>query len=223
MTIATTMLAATVLALGGADQKRPEWATEAVPDTIVTLVDRAADTQDGNLRKDLLREAEGHAREAVTADDQTSRRYALAVVLGLRANAEGGKTKVQAAAALSDELDVILDREPDHAGARHMLGRLHAGIRRMSRITRWLATNVMGGDELARATWETAEENLVYAEERAPHVPDHHLQLALLYRDTGRPELAAEEVSHVLAMEPRNALEQAVLDEALRVRSELGQ
>jgi tetratricopeptide (TPR) repeat protein len=205
------------------EQKRPEWATEAVPDTIVTLVERAADTNDGDLRKDLLREAETHAREAVGADDQTGRRYALAVVLGLRANAEGGKTKVQAAAALSDELDVILEREPDHAGARHMLGRLHAGVRRMSRITRWLATNLMGGDALSRATWAAAEENLAYAEERAPHVADHHLQLALLYRDTGRPELAAEEVAHVLAIEPRNALEQAVLEEALLVRSELGQ
>jgi len=223
MTITTTMLAAAVLALGGVEQKRPEWATEAVPDTIVTLVERAADTEDGDLRKELLREAERHAREAVAADDQTNRRYALAVVLGLRANVEGGKTKVQAAASLSDELDVILEREPDHAGARHMLGRLHAGIRRMGRITRWLATNLMGGDELSRATWETAEANLVYAEEHAPHVADHHLQLALLYRDTGRPELAAEEVSHVLDIQPHNALEQAVLDEALRVRSELGQ
>jgi hypothetical protein len=223
MTITTMMLAAAALTLGGEDQMRPEWATETVPDTIVTLVERAADTEDGDLRKDLLREAEAHAREAVAADDQTGRRYALAVVLGLRANVEGGRTKVQAAAALSDELDVILAREPDHAGARHMLGRLHAGIRRMSRITRWLATNLMGGEALSRATWEAAEENLVYAEERAPHVPDHHLQLALLYRDTGRPELAAEEVSHVLEIEPRNALEQAVLEEALRVRSELGQ
>jgi hypothetical protein len=223
MTITTTMLAAAVLTLGGVEQKRPEWATEAVPDTIVTLVERAADTNDGDLRKDLLREAESHAREAVSADDRTSRRYALAIVLGLRANVEGGKTKVQAAAALSDELDVILEREPDHAGARHMLGRLHAGIRRMSRITRWLATNLMGGDELSRATWEAAEENLAYAEEHAPHVPDHHLQLALLYRDTDRPELAFEEVSHVLAIEPRNVLERAVREEALRVRSELGQ
>jgi Tfp pilus assembly protein PilF len=93
----------------------------------------------------------------------------------------------------------------------------------MSRITRWLATNLMGGDELSRATWEAAEENLAYAEEHAPHVPDHHLQLALLYRDTDRPELAAEEVSHVLAIEPRNVLERAVREEALRVRSELGQ
>jgi hypothetical protein len=223
MTITTTILAVAALTLGGVEQKRPEWATEEVPDTIVTLVERAADTEDGDLRKRLLREAEAQAREAVGADDQTSRRYALAVVLGLRANVEGGKTKVQAAAALSDELDVILEREPDHAGARHMLGRLHAGIRRMSRVTRWLATNLMGGDALSRATWAAAEENLAYAEEHAPHVPDHHLQLALLYRDTDRPELAAEEVSHVLAIEPRNVLEQAVREEALRVRSELGQ
>jgi tetratricopeptide (TPR) repeat protein len=224
MTITTTtILVAAALTFGGVEQKRPDWATDEVPDTIVTLVERAADTDDGDLRKSLLREAESQAREAVNADDQTSRRYALAVVLGLRANVEGGKTKVQAAAALSDELDVILEREPDHAGARHMLGRLHAGIRRMSRITRWLATNVMGGDALSRATWEAAEENLAYAEEHAPNVPDHHLQLALLYRDTDRPELAAEELSHVLAIEPRNVLERAVREEALRVRSELGQ
>jgi hypothetical protein len=53
-----------------------------------------------------------------------------------------------------------------------------------------------------------------------------HEGYVVLRHDIDRmPEraLAAEEVSHVLAMEPRNALEQAVLDEALRVRSELGQ
>jgi tetratricopeptide (TPR) repeat protein len=223
MTIMTTILTGVTLVTAGANQKRPEWATETVPDTVVTLVERAADTDDGDLRKELLREAERHARDAVTEDDENGRRYALAIVLGLRANAEGGKTKVQAAAALSEELDVILTREPDHAGARHMLGRLHAGIRRMNRITRWLATNVLGGEELRRATWEAAEENLAYAEQHAPHVPDHHLQLALLYRDTGRPELAAEEVQHVLELEPRNALDRAVREEALSVRSELGQ
>ena len=223
MALTTTMVAAAVLALGGPEQKRPEWATEGVPDTVVTLVERAADTDDGDTRKDLLREAETHARAAVEEEDETSRRYALAVVLGLRTNVEGGKTKVQVAAALSDELDVILEREPGHPGARHMLGRLHAGIRRMNRISRWLATNLMGGDALSGATWAAAEENLAYAEQHAPHVPDHHLQLALLYRDTDRPELAAEEVGHVLEFEPRNALERAVLDEALEVRSELGQ
>ena len=218
-----TGLAVVVLTLGGDDQRRPDWATESVPDTVVSLVERAADTDDRALRKDLLEEAERHARVAVGETDDIGTRYALAAILGLRANAEGGRTKVQIAAALSDELDVILAREPGHPGARHMLGRLHAGIRRMGGVTRWLATRVMGGAKLSGATWATAEENLVYAEVHAPHVPDHHLQLALLYRDTGRPELAAAEVAHIFELEPRNALEQAVFQEALEFKAELGQ
>jgi hypothetical protein len=222
--IITTMLAAVVLATaGGEEQKRPEWASEAVPDTVVVLLEGAAATDDDDVRKDLLKEAEGHAREAVAEHDDIDRRYALAVVLGFRTNVEGGRTKVRLAAALSDELDVILERDPSHPGARHLLGRLHAGIRRMSGFTRWFATHLMGGDALDDATWEAAEANLAFAEQHAPDVPDHHLQLALLYRDTGRPDLAAEEVRHVLAFEPRNALERAVLNEALEVRSELGQ
>jgi hypothetical protein len=225
MNIAMTILAAVLVTTAGSGQERPDWAAETVPDTIVSLVERAIDTADGDLHKDLLRDAERHARDAVTSGGErdVGRRYALAVVLGLRANAEGGRSKVQAAAALSEELEVILAIDPDHVGARHMLGRLHAGIRRMNGVVRWLATNMLGGDELSRAKWETAEENLAYAEEHAPQVADHHLQLALLYRDTGRPELANDEVAHVLQIEPRNALEQAVRVEAMRVRSGLGQ
>ncbi len=225
MIITTKILAAAIVLAAGTDQQRPEWAAESVPDTLVSLVERAVDTPDEDLQRELLREAEGHAREAVTRgdEDDVGRRYALAVVLGLRANAEDGRTKVRAAAALAEELEVILALDPHHVGARHMLGRLHAGIRRMNGVVRWLATNMLGGDALSRARWETAEENLAYAEEHGPHVADHHLQLALLYRDTGRPDLADGEVGHVLQIQPRNALEEAVRAEAVRVRSELSQ
>jgi len=223
MTIATTILAAAVVAAGAADQRRPSWATDSVSDTVVTLVERATETNDGHLGKELLIEAERHARASLAGGDDIGRRYALAVVLGLRAQAEDGRGKVQAAAALYEELGAILAVEPNHPGARHMLGRLHAGICSMNRVTRWLATQLVGGDVLRRATWEAAEENLAYAEGRAPDVADHHLQLALLYRDTGRPKLAAEEVGHALRIQPRNALERSVHAEALEVRSELGQ
>lgn len=104
-----------------------------------------------------------------------------------------------------------------------MLGRLHAGIRRMNRVTRWIATNLLGGDELKRATWELAEENLAFAEEHAPGVADHHLQLALLYRDTGRRDLASEELSHVLEFEASTELELEIQAEAREVWSELAQ
>lgn len=219
----TLLTAATLVAMADGTQ-RPEWASESVPDTVVTLVEQATDTPEGDLRKALLRDAEGHARAAVSGhEDDIGRRYALAVVLGLRANSEGGQTKVRAASDLSKELETILAADPSHAGARHMLGRLHAGIRRMNRVTRWIATNLLGGDELKRATWELAEENLRFAEEHSPGVADHHLQLALLYRDTGRRDLAVAELQHVMEFEASTELELEVQAEAREVWSDLAQ
>ena len=204
--------------------QRPDWATESVPDSVAALVERANDTANDDQRKDLLAEAEEHARAAVSGHEHDiGRRYALAVVLGLRANSEGGQSKVRAAADMSTELEAVLAADSSHAGARHMLGRLHAGIRRMNRVTRWVATNLLGGDALKRATWQAAEENLAYAEEHAPGVADHHLQLALLYRDTGRPELALEELAHVREFHATNAMEVALHAEAAEVWSDLSQ
>jgi hypothetical protein len=218
-----TMIVAVGLQLAS-DTRRPEWAGETVPDTVVVLVERATQAPEGDARKSLLRQAEEQARLSLAGPDvDFGRRYALAVVLGLRANAEGGQTKVRAASDLSAELDSLLAAEPGHAGARHMLGRLHAGVRRMNRITRWIATNLLGGDELKRATWEVAEENLLYAEQQMPAVADHHLQLALLYRDTGRPHLAVGELQHVLAITPTSALEREVFAEASQVLADLDQ
>jgi hypothetical protein len=191
-------------------------------DSVWVLVDASAAAEDDDDRKDLLREAETLAYAALTDhEDDIERRYLVAVVLGLRANVEGGRTKVRVAAALSEQLEAILAADPDHAGARHMLGRLHAGVRRMSRITRWVATNVLGGDELKKATWEAAEENLFFAEQQSPEISDHHLQLALLYRDTGRPEMAAAEITHVMELQASTAMELAVQREAMEVWTDI--
>jgi len=54
-------------------------------------------------------------------------------------------------------------------------------------------------------------------------VADHHLQLALLYRDTGRPALALEEIAHVMEFQATNALEVSVRAEATEVWSDLSQ
>jgi hypothetical protein len=224
ITMLGLMLLTTTLVATTEGPQRPDWATEGVPDTVVALVERARDTSDGDSQKGLLQEAERHARAAVVGHEHDiGRRYGLAVVLGLRANSEGGQSKVRAAAAMSTELEAILAADSSHAGARHMLGRLHAGVRRMNRVTRWLATNLLGGDALKRATWEAAEANLAYAEEHAPDVADHHLQLALLYRDTGRPELALEELAHVRQFQATNAMEVAVHAEAAETWSDLSQ
>jgi hypothetical protein len=197
------------------------WLVPGVPDTVRALVE-ASYAADSKRAKELLKEAEVQARAAVAGhEDDVGRRFALAVVLGLRADREGGRTKVLAASALHEELQAILAIDPEHARARHMLGRLQAGVLRMSRVTRWIATNLLGVGELKKANWEEAERNLAFAEEHAPEVLDHHLQLANLYRDTGRPELALQEVSHVLALPAVSPMEEAVRAEALRLQERL--
>ena len=199
--------------LDSANAARPAWVGEGVPDVVWRLADVASSTEDGDERRCLLLAAEDEARGALAATpDAVGLRFALAVVLGLRADREGGRTKVRAASQLHDELRGILALEPEHARARHLLGRLHAGVVRMDRVTRWIATNLLGGGSLKAATWAEAERHLVFAEARAPEVLDHHFELARLYEDTNRPGQALEEAKHVLALAPRSDMEQSVTD-----------
>jgi tetratricopeptide (TPR) repeat protein len=201
---------------------RPAWVVGDVPDTVWILMESAVASDDEDAMKSMLREAEEHARAAtVGQEDNVGRRFALAAVLGMRADREGGRTKVKAASALHDELQVVLALDPEHAQARYMMGRLHAGVRRMNGVTRWLATNLLGGATLKQASWEAAEEHLSFAESRAPEVPDHHVQLARVYRDTGRPDMAARELEHVLDMEPTSPMEFEARAEALEIQAEL--
>lgn len=203
--------------------EKPAWVVGDVPDTVWVLVEMSVDRDDEDESKAILREAERLARQAVVGnEDNVGRRFALAAVLGMRTDIEGGRTKVGVASDLYEELGVVLELEPGHTRGRYMMGRLHAGVRRMSGVTRWLATNLLGGATLKQASWDEAERHLAFAEEHAPEVPDHHLQLARLYVDTGRPELAARETRHVLAMSTRSPLERAARAEAEELASELG-
>ena len=199
---------------------RPVWAPDLMPDTIWILMEASAATADDDMARQLLREAEVHARSEMESDPtDVERRFGVALVLGLRANREGGAARVRAASELHKELRTILDLDPDHVGARHLLGRLHAGVIRMNRVTRWIATNLLGGGELKKATWQEAERNLALAVDQAPQVSDYHLQLANLYRDTDRPELVMQALEPVFSIPAASPLEKAVLAEALELRS----
>jgi len=208
----------------GASQapQRPSWVEPGMPREVWWLVEASTEAHEDDLSKCLLEAAEAEARRALEAEgDEVSRRFALAVVLGLRADRNGGRTKVRAASALHVELNRVLELDPDHARARHILGRLHAGVMRMDRFTRWIATNLLGGGPLKEATWEGAEWNLADAETQAPEVAEHHYELARLYQDTDRDDLASVEVGHVLALEATSPMEEAVRLKALALEKEL--
>ncbi len=201
---------------------RPVWVVAGVPDAVWMAVERAIAETDKDRTKELLKGAEVQARNAVAGHEgEVGRRFALAVVLGLRAEREGGRTKVAIASDLKKELDATLGLDPEHGRARHMRGRLTAGVLRMSRLTRWFATSLLGGGELKKANWVDAERDLIFAERQVPEVSDHHLQLARLYRDTKRPQLALVELEHVLTMPFQSAMELVVHAEALSLSKSL--
>ncbi len=201
--------------------ERPTWVVDGVPDSVWMLVEVSWTLDDEDRRKELLKQAETHARLASEDhSDDVGRRFALAVVLASRADIEGGRTQVRTAAEVHRELETILELDPQHARAHHLLGRLYAGVRRTSGITRWIATHLLGGGELKKATWEAAEEHLSFAEQQAPEVSGHHLQLAALYEDTDRLELALQELEHVFPWPVGSPIERAVWDEALEVKEE---
>jgi hypothetical protein len=205
-------------------EERPAWVVDGVPDSVWMLVEASIEADEEDRTEDLLKRAETHARAAIEDHvDDVGPQFALAVVLGLRTEIEGGRTQAKTSSELHRELEAILEFDPQHARARHMLGRLHAAVRRMGRITRWIATNLLGGGELKKATWETAEGHLSFAEQQVPEVSAHHLQLANLYADTDREEPALQELEHVFPLSAASPMEWAVWDEALDVKEELEQ
>ncbi len=202
---------------------RPAWAVDGVPDTVWILVEASWTTDDQDRRKDLLNQAEIQARAASEGRPQdVARRFALAVVLMSRADAEGGRTRVRTSSEFHGELEAILELDPQYAPAHHLMGRLYAGVRRTNRVTRWIATHLLGGGALKKATWQAAEEYLSFAEQQAPEVSDHHLQLATLYADTDRLQLALQELEHVFPRPVVSPMERRVWQEALEVKEEWG-
>jgi tetratricopeptide (TPR) repeat protein len=116
--------------------------------------------------------------------------YWLAVSAGLLADVNGGRSKIRFAEEAWRESERVLALDSLHAGAHHIQGRLHAGVMRLSWLTRTLAVHLLGADLLGEASWDEAVRHLRLAAELAPEEAVYHLELGVAYRDLGREEEA---------------------------------
>ena len=144
-------------------------------------------------------EAELEVRQAHRSDDPQAR-YRVAVVLGGRVETLEGRERLEAAEALYQQSQRVLEVEPEHPGTHHLLGRLMAGVLRLGGFTRSMARMVVGGELLSSASWPVARAHLERGEQGAPCVPEHHLELARLLDETGQSDAARRELRHVLAL-----------------------
>ena len=140
------------------------------------------------------------SREVDARPDDVELRYLLGVVAGSRADVEGGRTSIALGKEMLGHVEKVLQMDPRHAGAQHLVGRLHAAVLRMDGFTRFVATRLLGGGELGGASWEEARVRLEAAVAGAPCVPDHHYELARLYAERGDIRPAMEQLQDLLAL-----------------------
>jgi hypothetical protein len=159
---------------------------------------------DGPPPTEVVDELEAEARdEAAAAPRDADAQYALAAILGVRTDLAEGRARLALAEELLGQVRRVLEIEPSHPGAHHILGLLGAGVMRMSWLDRFLARKLIGGEVLDEASWTKARHHLELAESGDPCVPDHHFELARLYLDRGEPSLAYREIGHVLELTSR--------------------
>jgi len=143
--------------------------------------------------------------------------YLYAVSIGQRLELSGTREKVRLGQQCREQAELALTLDPDHPGALHVLGRLHAGTMRLSRITRFVAS----AEALEGASWENAEHYFTRAGELEPSNPRHWTELAQLYLDTGRPKRAKITLQRALAGSATRESERLVLERAGRMLENL--
>lgn len=160
----------------------------------------ARQMDDDGARRVLAELHDSLSLELQARPEDVGLRYLTGVVAGSRADVEGGRSAIALAQEMARHVEAILEIEPDHAGAHHLLGRLHAAVLRMDGFTRFVATRLLGGGELAGASWEEARMRLEVAVAGAPCVPDHHYELARLYAERGEVRPAVARLHDLLSL-----------------------
>jgi hypothetical protein len=157
------------------------------------------------------------AHEAATAAfalDSTNvdANYWLAASLGLRADEEGGRTKISLARQTHARTLRTLELDSLHPGANHVMGRLHAGAKRLGWLNRVIARTLGFGEILDAASWRAAEQYMRISAERDPEQLVNLYELGKLLVERADeldvdPDDGLSILRDVAARRPRHALD----------------
>ena len=174
---------------------------------------RAHSDQDERIR--LFEKVEALANQRLEEDpDDMDARWWRVAVWGLRVDEESARGMVRYARAAYEDAQWILERDPDHPGAHHVMGRLHAGILRVNRVVRFFASRLVGDDALRNASWDSAEYHLRRAVAGEPHALYHRIELILVLEDRGQEDEARAEYRAMMAMGDTDPMDPVVRERA---------
>jgi tetratricopeptide (TPR) repeat protein len=93
-----------------------------------------------------------------------------------------------------------LELAPRHPGALHVMGVWNAEIMRLNGVSRFFAKNVLGGKVFDTASWAEATRYMELSVGVEPTRLVHRLDLARVYRDSGRKDDARKAYTAALAL-----------------------
>jgi tetratricopeptide (TPR) repeat protein len=192
--------------------------------TAERILAQARGHEDPDVRVQLYDMVESRARAALEEDpSDIDARWWLVATLGLRADEESARRKIQLAGEVHEEAERILEVDPDHPGAHHAVARLHAGILRLNRVVRYVALRLVGEETLREADWEGAEWHIQRAIEQEPDILIHRYERVRMLQTQGRLDEAREELENLFSLPDTAPMDPVVRSRAERLRSELGE
>jgi tetratricopeptide (TPR) repeat protein len=145
-----------------------------------------------------------YGNRALAADRNNAKAHLnLAVSYGHLTDFVGNKTKLEYSKIIHDETlrSIELDSTDDYAW--HVLGRWEAGVANVNGMLKALATLVYGG--MPKASNEEAVRCFKKAIEIAPQRLMHHAELAHVYKQMGKNDLALQEWQNTLGIHAQDS------------------
>jgi tetratricopeptide (TPR) repeat protein len=150
-------------------------------------------------RTALFGEAEHFSKRAVEVNPNDAEgHFHMARALGRVALSLGKKDRVKYAKVIRDQALEALKIDSLHPGALHVMGMWNAEVMRLSGLSRFFATNFLGGDIFSQASWKEAVRYMEKAVEVDPKRIVHHLDLAKVYLDDKQKDKAREQLQMVI-------------------------
>ncbi|MGI9075982.1 MAG: tetratricopeptide repeat protein [Gemmatimonadaceae bacterium] len=188
-----------------------------------TVIDLAEFEKNSEKRTAWFATGETYARRAVEANPADAEgHFQLARGLGRVALTLGVKERIKYAKEVRAHALEALERNPDHAGALHVMGRWNAEVRRTGGFQRFMAENFLGGKVFGSASWSEARRYLEKAVALEPGRLTHHLGLGEVYADIGETAKALERFEFVVAGEAKDYNDRFYKEDAAKRLKELG-
>lgn len=167
--------------------------------------------------------AEAYARRALEVNPGGTEAMGwLAVALGRKALSAGVREAVRLAEEIRSMALQAIELDPQSPLGHHVLGQWHAEVRRVGGVQRLIARAVLGGKSFGEASWDMAETHLARSTELEPESLVHRIELARVYQETGREELARSGYEWVLAQPLREPTDAGLQSRARRLLADLG-